>query len=122
MEAPDSIQVLAALIQDLRADFQLLQKAAHEDAEAEDIERIVSRCEDTFSRLRNLMNLSSTAEAFENEACRYQASTLFAELQQSHDACLHVLTAALASTGEKLAGMQKVQAVSRQYQKIADLG
>ncbi|MEJ5349300.1 MAG: hypothetical protein WHS46_11505 [Desulfosoma sp.] len=122
METLDAIQVLAHLIQDLRADLHALQKAAHEDAEAEDIEGLVSRCQDTFYRVRNLLNFSSVVETFQDESSRNQAYSLFAELQQSHDACLNALATALTRTGEKLAGMQKAQAVSRQYQKIADLG
>ncbi len=122
MGPPDTFPVLAQRVHELCLDLQALRDAAQGDADAEEIDRIVSRCEDVFWQIHDLGTSSFPTHGCQAEASRNSAHGLLTHLKESYEACIKALGEARAHTGEKLAEMQKIQAASRQYGKIAGLG
>lgn len=122
MGSPDTFPVLAQRVHELCLDLQALRDAAQGDADAEDIEWIVSRCEQVFSQIHDLgISTFLPTSGCQAEASRNRAQDLLMHLKESYESCLKALGEARAHTGEKLAEMQKIHAASRQYGKIADL-
>lgn len=118
---PPSLDSAIVLMEELRCHLQALLKAVAQDADADVIDRAVSRCSETVALLQNVGNSLSAGWENQDEELRKRAHALFAELCESYQTCMKTLATALAHTAQELAGMQKTQSASRQYQKIAHL-
>ncbi|ROQ90759.1 hypothetical protein [Desulfosoma caldarium] len=120
MDVPPSMDLLIHLVKELRGHLRALLKAVAQDAEADVIDEVVSRCSETVALLQNVGNSFSTVWENDEEQKKH-AHALFTELWKDYQTCMKTLATASARTAQELAGMQKIESASRQYQKIAHL-
>gem|GEM_PF-1938207 len=115
------IDSILVLLDQLQGHVQALQGTVNQNAEAEAIDRAVSRCAETFVLLKGLLSSLPVGWGHHEEARRNRAQALLTELLGSYEACMKTLATASARTVQELAGMRKSRSVSQQYQKIAHL-
>ncbi len=121
MALPDTLHEVEEWVQDLIVKLRALREAAEGDAEAENIERIALECQAAFSKLRDLGTFAPVTLGFTREDGQNRTAALFRELKESYEDCIQALWEALARAGEKLSELQKIQAVSKCYGKVAAL-
>lgn len=119
--APSPNSVIA-LMEKLCRHIEALHNAVLQNAEAEVIDQLMSRCGETFALLREEGIFWASARNDHDRMHTAHFQDHLANLLENYQACLRVLSAASAHTAQKIAHLQKTRSASQEYQKIAHLG
>ncbi|MGQ9748175.1 hypothetical protein [Desulfosoma sp.] len=119
--APNPNSVIA-LMEKLCWHLEALHNAVLQDAEAEVIDQLMSRCGETFALLREEGIFWASARSDHDRMHTAHLQDKLTHLLESYHACLKALSAASAHTAQKLARLQKTRFASQEYRKVAHLG